>query len=153
MTLKTFEIVSIVLSAFVGGMFWGPWLALSRSFRTFTPEVFLAIVHRMGPNMGSVMTILMPTALVSIVPVLFLSYNARHETFFLNLMGLTLFLVALLVTMIVEVPIVMQFGTWTVSTLPADWQRLRDRWGAFHVIRVGSSVVGLVLLVVGAVCY
>jgi hypothetical protein len=68
MNLKIWELISIVLSALVGGMYWGPWLALSRSMSTFRPEVFLDIVERMNRNMESVMTILTPVALLSIAP-------------------------------------------------------------------------------------
>jgi uncharacterized membrane protein len=149
--MKIWELISIVLSVLVSGMFWGPWLALSRSFSIFKPEIFLAIVHRMNRNMASVMTILMPAALLSIVPVLLISYNEQPRTFYLTLTGFALFIVALLVTVLVEVPIVKQIETWTVSTLPGNWQQLRDRWGAFHVIRIVASIAGLVLLLVGAI--
>ena len=151
MRLKIWEIVSIILSAVVGGMYWGPWLALSRSLPTFKPEVFLAIVDRMNRNMESVMTVLTPVALLSVVPVLFFSFNQRPKTFYLNLAGLTCFVVALLVTMLVEVPIVKQIVTWTPGTLPANWQQLRDRWGAFHVVRVVMGIAGLGLLAAGAI--
>jgi hypothetical protein len=150
-SLKTWELISIVLSALVGGMYWGPWLALSRSMRTFEPEVFLEIVDRMSRNMESVMTILTPVALLSIAPVLFLSYNKLPRTFFLTLAALALFSVALIVTMLVEVPIVNQIVTWTAGTLPGNWQQLRDRWGAFHIIRVAAGIGGLVLIVAGAI--
>jgi hypothetical protein len=149
--LKIWELISIALAAFIGGMYWGPWLALSRSMRTFKPEVFLDIVDRMNQNMASLMTILTPVSLLSIAPVLFFSYPAQPRAFFLSLAGFGLFVVALLVTVIVEVPIVKQIATWTVGTLPGDWQQLRDRWGAFHVIRVGAGMGGLVLLVAGAI--
>jgi hypothetical protein len=132
-------------------MYWGPWLALSRSLRTFKPGVFLDIVDRMNRNMESVMTILTPVALLSIAPVLFFSYNEKPRTFYFTLAGFALFIVALLVTMLVEVPIVNQIVTWTVGTLPANWQQLRDRWGAFHVIRVVAGIGGLVLLLAGAI--
>ena len=46
MTLKIFEIINIMLAAIVGGMYWGPWLALSRSLKEFNPVVFLAVVSR-----------------------------------------------------------------------------------------------------------
>jgi hypothetical protein len=151
MTPKIWELISILLSALVAGMFWGPWLALSRSISTFKPEVFLAIVHRMNQNMASVMTILMPAALLSTVPVLFISYSERRRTFYLTLTGFALFMVALLVTVLVEVPIVKQIETWTVATLPGNWQQLRDRWGAFHVVRMVASGTGLVLLVIVAI--
>jgi uncharacterized membrane protein len=150
-TLKVFEVISIVLAALVAGVFWGPWVALSRSMRTFAPELLLPIVHRMNRNLEPVMTVLMPVALLSIVPVLFLSYGTRRETFILNLTGLALFLVALLVTVLVEVPIVKEISTWTVTTLPDQWEERRDRWVSFHAVRILAGVAGLSVLVVGAI--
>jgi uncharacterized membrane protein len=151
MNLKICELISIVLSALVGGMYWGPWLALSRSMRTFKPEVFLDIVDRMNRNMESVMTILTPVALISIAPVLFFSYHEQPRTFYLTLAGFALFVVALVVTMLIEVPIVKQIVMWTIETLPGNWQQLRDRWVAFHIIRVVAGIGGLVFLVAGAI--
>jgi uncharacterized membrane protein len=150
MNLKICELISIVLSALVGGMYWGPWLALSRSMRTFKPEVFLDIVDRMNRNMESVMTVLTPVALISIAPVLFTSYHEQPRTFYLTLAGFALFVVALVVTMLIEVPIVKQIVMWTVETLPGNWQQLRDRWVAFHIIRVVAGIGGLAFLVAGA---
>ena len=93
----------------------------------------------------------MPAALLSMVPVLFLSFHEGPRTFYLTLAGFALFLAALLVTIFVEVPIVKQIETWRISTLPGNWQELRDRWLAFHVIRVLASVAGLVLLLIAAI--
>lgn len=69
MILKMWELISIVLLTLVSGMYWGPWLALSRSMATFEPEVFLPVVARMNRNMGPLMIVLMPIALLSTVPV------------------------------------------------------------------------------------
>jgi uncharacterized membrane protein len=149
--MKIWELISIVLSALVSGMFSGPWIGLSRSIHTFTPEVFLAIVDRMNRNMAPVMTVLMPSAALSIIPVLFLSYRVQPTTFYLTLAGSLCFIVALLITVLVEVPIVEQIATWTVPTLPDNWQQLRDRWSKFHIIRVVAGFAGLVFLVVGAI--
>ena len=153
MTLKIWELISrIVLSALVGGMYWGPWLGFRRSLRTFKPEVFLDIVDRMNRNMESVMTILTPAApVVDRLQFCFFSYNKKPGTFYLSLAGFALFVVALLVTMQVEVPIVKQIVTWKVGTLPDNWRQLRDRWGAFHIIRVVAGIGGLALLVAGAI--
>ena len=151
MTLKIFELVSITLAALVGGMYWGPWLALTRSLRTFKPEVFLEVVDRLNRNMAPLMTILTPLALFLIIPVLFTSFNAQPLTFYLASAGFALFVVALLVTTLVEVPIVKQVATWTPGTLPSNWQQLRDRWGAFHIIRVIAGIAGLVLLIAAVI--
>jgi uncharacterized membrane protein len=149
--MKMWQLTSIVLSALVAGMFYGPWAALSRSMNTFTPEVFLAIVDRMNSNMAPIMTVLMPAALLSIFPVLFLSYHAQPVTFYLNLAGLLFFIAALLVTILIELPIVEEIVTWTVSALPANWRQLRDRWRSFHILRVAAGLTGLVCLLIGAI--
>jgi uncharacterized membrane protein len=151
MIFKACELISIIISAIVGGMYWGPWLALTRSLSTFEPKVFLKIVQGLNRNMEPVMTILTPLGLLSIIPVLVISYDTKPETFYLTLAGFIMFVVALIVTMLVEVPIVKQIVTWTDSTLPDNWQQLRDHWGAFHIIRVVTGIAGLILLVLGAI--
>ena len=149
--MKTWEWASIVCSALVAGMFYGPWAALSRSMRTFAPEVFLAIVDRMNRNMAPVMTVLMPAALLAMIPVLIASYGTYPKIFSLYAAAFILFIVALAVTVLVEVPIVKEIATWTVATLPANWQQVRDRWVRFHVIRVVAGLASLVLLLIAAI--
>ncbi|MGB7025414.1 MAG: DUF1772 domain-containing protein [Candidatus Acidiferrales bacterium] len=151
MNLKIWELVSIFLSALVTGVFWGPWLGLSRSITTFSADVFLAIGHRMIRNLAPVMPFLMPDAILSFVPVLVISFHECPLTFCLTLAGFALFIVALLVTLIVEVPIDNRIKTWTVTALPDNWQQLRDRWEIFHVVRTAASVAGLLLLLIGAI--
>jgi len=151
MILKMFELVSIVLAALVGGMYWGPWLSLSRSLKTLKPEVFLDVVDRLNRNMAGLMTVLTPLGLLSILPVLWLSYVRAPLTFFLYSAGFLCFLIALLVTVRIEVPIVMQIVTWKVETLPENWRELRDRWGAFHIVRVVAGIAEVGLLVGGAI--
>jgi uncharacterized membrane protein len=149
--MKTWELTSIVFSALTAGMFHGPWIALSRSMKTFSPEVFLEIVDRMNHNMAPVMTVLMPGTMLSIIPVILLSYRQRPMVFYLSTVALLLFLIALLVTVVIEVPIVQQIVTWTPSTLPKNWQQLRDRWMKFHVLRVIAGIASLLFLLVGAI--
>jgi hypothetical protein len=151
MALEAAEVVSIVLLALIGGMYWGPWLALTRTMAAFEPEVFLAVVDRLSRNMAPVMTVLTPLALLSTAPVLAFSYGSRPATFALTIVSLVLLGITLLVTVQVEVPIVRRIESWTVATVPEDWEQQRDRWGAFHLLRVVPAVVALVVLVVAAV--
>lgn len=142
--------ISILLSALVTGVFWGTWLGLSRSMAALTPETFLAVGHAMIGNLGTVMAFLMPAALLATLPVLYMLYRRRSGAFYPVLAGWVLFVVALLVTLIVEVPIDRQIETWTLTTLPANWQALRDRWEWFHALRSWVSVASLALLIAGA---
>jgi hypothetical protein len=83
--LEACEIFSMILAVPVAGMFLGGWVALSRSIDTFAPEVFLPLVQRMNRNMAQVMTVLMPAALLAILPVLYLSYSRQPRTFYMAL--------------------------------------------------------------------
>jgi uncharacterized membrane protein len=149
--MKTWQLISIILSALTVGMFHGPWIALSRSMKTFSPEFFLQIVDRMNSNMAPVMTVLMPGTMLSIIPVLLSSYRQQPMVFNLTAAALLFFLIALLVTVVIEVPIVQQIVTWTPSTLPANWTQLRDRWMRFHVVRVVAGITSLILLLIAAI--
>jgi uncharacterized membrane protein len=148
--LEIWQFISILLSALVTGVFWGTWLGLSRSMASLTPETFLAVGHAMIGNLGTIMALLMPAAMLTTLPVLYLLYRRGSVAFYPTLAGLILFVVALLITLLVEVPLDNQFSEWTVTTLSANWQQLRDRWEWFHVIRSWVSVVGLALLLAGA---
>jgi len=56
---------------------------------------------------------------------------------------LLLFVVVLLVTLLVNVPIDNQIKQWTVATLPSNWEQVRDRWQFYHTIRTFASLAGL----------
>ena len=56
MPLSITGLVSITLCALLFGVFWVPWLALSRSMATFNAPVFLAIVARMDHNLGRIIS-------------------------------------------------------------------------------------------------
>jgi hypothetical protein len=150
MTLKLCEVISILLSALVVGAFWGPWLALSLSMDTLPAEVFLTVSQRMIRNLESVMTALIPVSLFSIIAVVYISFNERPKTAYLTLVGFALFMAAAFVT-VLQVSIVSQIKSWTVATLPDDWEELRDRWKKFNVLRIIMSIAGLTLLVFGAI--
>ena len=146
MTLRIAQFINIPLLVLVAGVFWGTWFSLSRSIAGFTPEAFLAIGQRMIGNLAPVMPILMPVALLSTLPVLFLLFPQKR-VFYAALAGFLLFVIATLITVVIEVPIDNQIKVWTVSSLPPDWTEIRDRWELFHTARTFASLIGLGLIV------
>ena len=148
--LQVWQFINILLSALVTGVFWGTWLGLSRSMSTFSADTFLTIADSMIGNLGTIMAILMPAAMLTTLPVLYLLYRRGSPAFYTTLVGFAFFVIALLVTLLVEVPLDMAFETWTTATLPANWEQLRDRWEWYHVLRSWVSVGGLALLVAAA---
>jgi hypothetical protein len=149
--MKTFELIGVLLNALVAGVFWGPWVGLTRSIATFEPDAFVAIGHRLNLNLAPLMTVLMPVALLSTVPTLVLSYGDHPTTFAATLAGAAMFALALVVTVAVEAPIAARIKSWSPATLPADWRAQRDRWASVHIVRVVAGVLGLGLLAAGAI--
>jgi uncharacterized membrane protein len=60
--------------------------------------------------------------------------------FYCGLLSLILIIVVLLVTLLVLVPIDNDIKEWTTSTLPEDWEDIRDKWKIFHAIRTFTSL-------------
>ena len=148
--LEVWQFINILLLSLVTGVFWGSWLGLSRSMTSLSAETFVEVAHAMIGNLGTIMAILMPAAMLATLPVLYLLYRRRSKAFYPTLAGFVLFVVALLITLLVEVPLDMTFEQWTVTTLPANWQQLRYQWEWWHVIRSWVAVAGLALLLAGA---
>jgi hypothetical protein len=61
---------------------------------------------------------------------------------FAFLAGAALLVVALVITLSVNVPIDDAINRWTVDTLPSDWTSIRNRWEAYHAARTLISLAG-----------
>ncbi|WP_085370266.1 anthrone oxygenase family protein [Leifsonia sp. NCR5] len=146
-------VAGIVLVGLVVGVYWGPWIALTRTIATFEPAVLLPLVARLSANLAPVMTVLMPLALLVVAAVVAVAAFGHPVTLILGAVAFVLLALTLVVTIAVEVPIVKTIESWTVDTLPPDWRARRDRWVSFHLLRVIPGVVALALLATAAVTY
>jgi hypothetical protein len=151
-SLRLTLFVHAFLFALVVGVFWGTWFSLSRSMSSITGSSFLEVGHTMIDNLGGPMAVLMPTTLVSAVPVLFMLHRLhRRVSFSLVLVGAALLVVALVITLSVNVPIDGAIDRWTVDTLPSDWTSIRNRWEAYHAARTFISLTGFGFVLAAAV--
>ena len=144
------QLVGILLVALVVGVYWGPWVALTRSLSRLDVEVFLPVVKLLNANLAGLMTALVPLALVGQVGMLAVDHSRGPLPFTLAAVALLLFIVTVVVTVLTEVPIVKRVVTWEVETVPSNWRALRDRWLSFHLLRVIPGVVALGLYVIAA---
>ena len=141
-TARVVRFVHLLLFALVVGVFWGTWFSLSRSLAALTPQTFLEVGHAMIANLGGPMAILLPAAILSALPVLVGLYRRHRRGFYLMVAGFALLLVALVITLTVNVPIDRAIDQWTVETLPANWSASRDRWQTYHTARTFASLAG-----------
>jgi uncharacterized membrane protein len=143
-TWKVTTFAGLFLLALVSGVFWGTWITLTRSIETFSPDEFIHIGQTIIMNVAWPMRILMPACILFMIFSASLVPEKKSAAFYLSVAAC---LIALLITLLVEVPIDNQIRTWSTETLPADWAVLRARWQVFHTARTFVSLASLASLI------
>lgn len=146
-TSKITSFAALFLLALVTGVFWGTWFTLTRSIETFSASEFIHIGQTIISNVAWPMRILMPACILFMIVSASLTPDKKSAEFYLSAVACLLIVIALLVTLLVEVPIDNQIRTWTPETVPADWTTLRARWQVFHTARTFVSLASLGCLI------
>lgn len=142
--------ITLLLVMLVTGVFWGTWFTLTRSIEVFPPDNFIRIGKTIIDNVAWPMRILMPATLLSLLGVCIVARSDK-PAFYFFITSFILMLLALIITVGVEVPIDNQIKTWAPDTLPENWTALRARWKLFHALRTFISILGFVSLTIGVV--
>ena len=142
-TWKISTFAGLFLLALVTGVFWGTWFTLTRSIETFSAAEFIHIGQIIIGNVAWPMRILMPACILFMIVSTLCVTEKNSAEFYLSVTACLLIVIALLTTLLVEVPIDNQIRTWTAETVPANWTTLRGRWEAFHTARTFGSMASL----------
>ena len=140
MKFRLVYFISLFLLVLVTGVFWGTWFTLTRSIDQFSAAEFIHIGKVIISNVAIPMRIIMPSCMLLMALSLWFYPQKNSGAFYLKIAGLILIVTALLITLIVLVPIDNQIKTWTVETVPDDWESTRGNWQAFHTIRTFCSL-------------
>jgi len=151
MKLKIIEFISLALTSLVMGVFWGTWFTLTRSIHDFSAAEFIHIGKTIIANVALPMAIIMPATLLFMLLTILLSRRANRVSFYLYMISFLLMVITLIITVGVEVPIDNQIKTWTETTVPSNWESLRQRWDVFHTVRTFTSVASFGFLSWGTV--
>jgi hypothetical protein len=141
MTNPIIQFLALFLLMLVTGIFWGPWFSLHRSIKVFNEEEFIHIVKTLAANLAVPMRILMPSCILLMLLSAIIYPDKNSFGFYLNMTAFGLSIIFLVITILVEVPIVTQIKQWTVESIPSNWDTIRDRWLKFHVIRTFASIL------------
>lgn len=151
MKLKAIEFLALICTTLVTGVFWGTWFTLTRSLDGFSTVEFIHIGKTIIANVAMPMRILMPaTLLVMLLSILF-SRNVNRPSCYLYSAAFLLMIITLIITVGVEVPIDNQIKTWTATTIPSNWELLRQRWDQFHTIRTFTAIGSLAFFGAGMI--
>jgi hypothetical protein len=147
MTSKLVSLLALFLLALVTGVFWGTWFTLTRSIETFSASEFIHIGQTIIANVAWPMRMLMPACIVFMILSAWLVPERRSAAFSLSVAACLLIVIALLITLFVEVPIDNQIKRWTADTVPSEWTAIRERWQTFHTARTFVSLASLASLI------
>jgi uncharacterized membrane protein len=134
------EFIALFLLMLVTAVFFGPWFALHRSLHVFNASEFIHIVKTMAANLAIPMRIIMPCCIFFLCLSTWLYPDHQSLEFYMKLIACGLTITSLLITLMVELPIVTQVQQWNPANMPANWEALRDRWVRFHVLRTFASL-------------
>ena len=154
MLVKLAQFLTIMLYVLVAGVMWGTWLSLGRTMTAYDASIFLADGKHMIANLATVMAVLMISAgVVGLLATVLLFRAGPTTAGWLALFGLFMMVAVIAVTLSVEVPIDNEIKTWTVATLPSDWQDIRARWAGFHTLRTFLSLAAVAVAVGAALAF
>jgi uncharacterized membrane protein len=151
MTSKLTNFLALFLLALVTGVFWGTWFTLTRSIETFPPVEFIHIGKTIIANVAWPMRILMPACILFMLLSAWLYPATKSPGFYFSVAACLLIIVALLITLLVEVPIDNQIKTWSAETIPSDWRAIRERWQYFHTARTFVSLASFASLAIAII--
>jgi hypothetical protein len=144
MALKIARFISIFLAALAFGLTYAHVMELPGQ-RALSGAEWLAVQHTFYGGYAITGAIAEIVGLLATLVVLAL---VRHRP----VMRILLLLAALCpVAMLVfyfigNAPLNAQIASWTPTTLPADWQQVRDAWSSWHVASAVAAFIWLVLL-------
>lgn len=146
--MKTIQLITGLLLVLVAGVFWGTWFSLSRTMHELPAETFITIGKEIMQNVAVTMSIIMPASILALLILLISSWKTKSVYFYCILTALILFIVALLITVGIEVPIDNQIRTWSVAAIPSHWQNIRDRWEFYHTVRTFVSLASVTFFMI-----
>ncbi|HEY0077010.1 MAG TPA: DUF1772 domain-containing protein [Pyrinomonadaceae bacterium] len=137
---------ALVVAGFTSCAEFGSYAFVHPIIRRLPAEHHVFVEKGLLRTFGRVMPVLMTLSLI-----LSLSYaiSLRAEAGAASLIrwaAAASFILALVSTLIFNVPINLATGKWNPDSPPADWKQVRNRWEFFQGVRSWLLLIGFVLL-------
>ena len=143
--MDLFSFATLVVTGFTACAEFGSYAFVHPVLRRLPGEYHLQVEQGLLRTFGRVMPVLMTLTVVLSVSYA-LSMNVQSEARMLYWASAGSFTLALISTIIFNVPINLATGRWDVSKPPEDWKATRNRWEFFQGVRSWLLLIGFVLL-------
>ena len=143
--MDLFTFATLLVTGFTACAEFGSYAFVHPVLRRLPGEYHLQVEQGLLRTFGRVMPILMTLTVVLSVSYAF-TMNVHSKARVLYWASAGSFTLALISTIIFNVPINLVTGRWDVSKPPEDWKATRNRWEFFQGVRSWLLLIGFVLL-------
>ncbi len=124
------------------GVFVGTWLPISRYISDLSAAEFLKFMQLIINSTAVPMQIIMPTGVALAAISVWNSKSRTSRRFYIAILSVALFVVVLVISLAMLVPLNLQLIHLAPGTIPDDWEHIRDKWKAIHTLRTFIAIVG-----------
>ena len=147
MLIPTINFANLLLGALVAGTMFGIWMGYNPA--GLSADVYISQQQNAIRALNVVMPVLGGLTIGLTLVAAAIAANDRTRLILL-LSAAGCFIVAGLITRLLNQPINAIVMTWSPSAPPTDWMQLRDDWWRWHVMRTMAGIGGLSLLIIAA---
>ena len=147
MLLEKIRSVNLLLAGMLAGNEFGTWAAVHPALEELSPVERLRAEQALTRWFGAIMPAWMGSALASCFAAALLARGAAGSR--RTLLGTLCFAAMLASTRLGNVPINNRTLELTEDDIE-EFERLRDRWGRLHTLRIALNTVGFAALISGA---
>ena len=147
--MEVLNVVAIVVAGLMVGCELSIAAFIHPTLDTLPEEVHLPAASAIARVMGAAMPLWYALTLVLTLVEGAIDWHTSGRLPIWMVASSALWVLVIVCTITILVPINNRIASWEASTPPADWKRYRSRWDLLHRWRVVVLTTALVLLIVG----
>jgi uncharacterized membrane protein len=137
---------AVLLSGLFTG-FLATVLVLEGTLRNFGAAVYTQVRLVELEHLDDLATALLMPAILTAALLTFAMLRRRDGGRWLALTAVLLLVATVVISASISVPINTAQAGWSVSSPPANWSDVRDRWQLAHVVRTSTAALAFALLI------
>lgn len=138
--------VSLVITGFTACAEFGSYAFVHPVIRELPGEQHVQVERGLLKTFGRIMPVFMTLCVILAVAYAIQMNDQQSLARSVRWAAAAAFTLALISTIIFNVPINLATGRWDPKNLPSDWEQTRTRWEFFQGVRSWLLLIGFVLL-------
>ena len=138
--------LALVVTGFTACAEFGSYAFVHPVIRQLPAEQHVQVEQGLLRTFGRIMPVFMTLCVIAAVAYAIQMNGQGGPAWSVRWAATVAFILALISTIIFNVPVNLATGRWDSKNLPSDWKQTRNRWEFFQGIRSWLLLIGFVLL-------